>query len=161
MGDGASIRKKLTDNTILSEGFFKLLDRFRTVPFQAHEEGFPILGKEIQSLHVKRRQSLSFSWPVGDLQEIIQRIFAAVGHQIQFQETGFVLVPFGPSVDRNGLFEQAAGLGGRQTTTSFKACRSETAIDGRTAHRQQQAFGFRFQSHSDMRLSPGWCLSTF
>ena len=42
---------------------------------------------------------------------------------------------------RDGFLEQAAGFGGAQTMWMLKASRTQTAVNGRAAHLQQERLG--------------------
>ena len=64
-----------------------------------------------------------------------------MGHQVNFQETWFVFIPGSEGAHRDGFLEQAAGFGGAQTMWMLKASRTQTAVNGRAAHLQQERLG--------------------
>src|SRR5271157_3758822 len=64
-----------------------------------------------------------------------------VRHHVDFQESWLVFIPRSVSAHRDGLLQQAAGLGCALTMRMLKAHRAQTTINRRTAHFQQECFG--------------------
>jgi hypothetical protein len=65
----------------------------------------------------------------------------AVGYQIHFQETGFVLLPLGEGPDRYGILQQTSRFGGGQSSSASQPPPgSEQTVDGSRTHLTKLGF---------------------
>ena len=75
-----------------------------------------------------------------------------MGHQVHLQEARFGLVPLGERPNRDLLFEQGAGFGGRKAMGVSIAMGLQKAVRGSCAHREEQATMFFVQLKVPIRL---------
>jgi len=76
------------------------------------------------------------------VQELSFSGIPTVGYQVNFHETGLIFVPIRKSAYRDGLLEQGAGFGGRETMGGPESDRVQAAVYGGAAHSQKQMLYF-------------------